>query len=462
MPQAVDVPLQAEPGQGTEMAVRNELVRMLYGTTLIFILTSASLAFLLVVFLSQWDHSAVLLPWLGGLWAALLGLAALAAAYRLRAHSAADLLTWARLHALFSGFAGIAWGMAPVLFLRVDDPVLFVGLNSAIVGGTAGTVSLYASWSPSYFAFSTPVLLLLAFSIALASGPLQPIVLMVFFGIAILGVMNIMAHRQLAGAVRAKFHNRELINAVAEEKEKAERADEAKSQLLAAISHDVRQPLQSMHMYADLLRECDQQDRRPQLQQKMEGSLTTLTNMLDQVLDLSRMDSKLIEVNMQVVDFSDLATRLHEQFARTAAQKGLDWRVQRSSQGLWTDPVLLGRVLDNLVSNALRYTERGRVRIACGQQADMARISVSDTGPGIPEEERERIFTESYQLQNPSRQRSKGLGIGLAIVRRLCDAMGVEIEVTSGDGGGTHMSLYLPAVALEQAGSAGETAGPRP
>ncbi len=225
----------------------------------------------------------------------------------------------------------------------------------------------------------------------------------------------------------------------------AERANLAKSRFLAAASHDLRQPVQSLTLMMDIIKM--QFADRPDAVEAVEiarVSVSSLNDMLTGILDISRLDAGVVEPAIESVELDELVDRLSREYRPRAANSGLEIRGFRRRLRARTDAILLERILRNLIENALRYTKSGGVLIGLRQRGDKVRIDVIDTGVGIPDEARIEIFDEFRQLDNPARDSSRGLGLGLAIVSRLARLLGVEIEVASRINRGSRFSLLLP------------------
>ncbi len=225
----------------------------------------------------------------------------------------------------------------------------------------------------------------------------------------------------------------------------AERANLAKSKFLAAASHDLRQPVQSLVLQMAVAeRQIAANPRALETLGKMRGSLEGLNGLLSAILDVSRLDAG-VEAQPQAVDLGVLISRLAVEYKPKAEGLGLVLRV--AARKLWAtaDPAMLERALRNLIENALRYTPAGGVLIGLRRRGDRVRIDVVDTGIGVPEEKRKEIFEEFVQLKNPGRQLGLGLGLGLAIVARIATLMNATIEVGSKEGKGSRFSLSLPA-----------------
>ncbi|GEM_PF-529322 len=228
------------------------------------------------------------------------------------------------------------------------------------------------------------------------------------------------------------------------QKEAADAATMAKSRFLAAASHDLRQPLHALKLLVSALRDTipAKESESQWLLNNIEQANDTMENLLGTLLDLSRLDAGVVVARPTCFRVNDLFDRLELQFKPLAEDKGLELRIHRCRLAIFSDPQLLERVLANLISNAIRYTERGGILIGLRRvQHDWARIEVRDTGKGIPAEFRKRIFEEYFQLDNPERDREKGLGLGLAIVMRLTRLLGSSIDVMSTPGRGSCFSV---------------------
>jgi signal transduction histidine kinase/CheY-like chemotaxis protein len=247
--------------------------------------------------------------------------------------------------------------------------------------------------------------------------------------------------------IRARIADEELRAA----KEHAEAASLAKTRFLAAASHDLRQPVQALGLFAATLQAMA---RKPQLSgdevghvaSRLQLALQGLGRLLNGLFDLSGLDNGTVTVSKRLVCVNDLFAELQSAFAGPAAAKGLQLRVRMPSSKPWlaTDPVIVSRILSNLVANALRYTAHGGVLVACRRRGAQAEIQVIDTGIGIALDEQARIFSEFYQVADVSRERERGMGLGLAIAQRSAQLLGGVIAVKSTPGRGSCFSLVLP------------------
>ncbi len=237
-------------------------------------------------------------------------------------------------------------------------------------------------------------------------------------------------------------------------REEAERANLAKSKFLAAASHDLRQPLQALFfLSAALARHVGDHSGRDLLS-RLDQGLDTMKGLLDGLLEVSRLEAGVVTPVLDTFAVSEITDALDAAYGKQAADKGLVWRVEGCDGMLRSDRGLLMQLLCNLVDNALRYTDAGVIRIRCrvdgsgqgggGPEAGQLAIEVQDTGIGIPPDHLDRIFEEFHQVDNPERDRLRGLGLGLAIVRRLSQLLDHPVQVRSVPGRGSAFRVLVP------------------
>lgn len=230
----------------------------------------------------------------------------------------------------------------------------------------------------------------------------------------------------------------------------AEAASQAKSRFLAAASHDLRQPAHALGLFVARLKQLPSDAQTRELVAGVDASVLALQDMLDAFFDYSRLDSQLTHAHMSDFALNSVFDKLRSSFADMAAHKGLRLRIRPTSAWVHSDPVLLHRVLLNLLSNAVQHTYRGSVLLACrpGARPGELRIQVRDSGIGIAKEQHKKVFEEFYQVENPERDRGKGLGLGLSIVDRSCKLLNHELTLRSGLGQGSTFTLSVPQVEM--------------
>jgi two-component system CheB/CheR fusion protein len=238
---------------------------------------------------------------------------------------------------------------------------------------------------------------------------------------------------------------RHIANELELAKRQAELANAAKSRFLAAASHDLRQPLQTLALLQGLLSRAVEGERAQKLIARFDETLGAIEGMLNTMLDINQIEAGTVHAEPVTFPISDLFDRLKDEFTYHAQAKGLALRVVGCSLSIHSDPRLLEQMIRNLVSNALKYTKRGKVLLGCRRHGDMLSIEVCDTGIGIPDKDLQSIFDEYHQLDNAARERSRGLGLGLSIVQRLGTLLGHRVRVRSQPGKG---SVFAIEVAL--------------
>jgi signal transduction histidine kinase/CheY-like chemotaxis protein len=226
-----------------------------------------------------------------------------------------------------------------------------------------------------------------------------------------------------------------------------EAANLAKSRFLAAASHDLRQPLHALNWFVTQLRSEKDQAERARLIEQIDAATGSMNELFNALLDISKLDAGVLAPTISEFPVDQLLKRIAMTFSATAREKKLRLRIVSNDAWIRSDFILLERIMLNLVSNAVRYTVKGGVVIGCRHRADLLRIEVWDTGDGIAENERKNVFREFYRLGTAEQDPGHGLGLGLAIVDRLCRLLGHPIELTSRVGRGSRFAVTLPLAA---------------
>ncbi len=225
-------------------------------------------------------------------------------------------------------------------------------------------------------------------------------------------------------------------------------ANRAKTQFFTAASHDLRQPLHAMGLFAEALRARTHEPEVARLVNSINESVDALEGLFSELLDITRIDSGGVEVHPESFVIGEIFRKLRLHFEPAAFEKGLELRLRGDAHVVHADPLLVERILRNLVSNAIRYTTDGTVLVSCRRRGGRMLLQVRDTGPGIGVDERARIFEEFYQVpgsRGASSEQKKGLGLGLAIVKRLAALMDAPVGLWSVPGRGSMFSVELPA-----------------
>ena len=236
----------------------------------------------------------------------------------------------------------------------------------------------------------------------------------------------------------------DLERKVAERTQELELANAAKSRFLAMASHDLRQPLHALGLFVAQLRTPLKSGERTKTIERVDATRKEMDEMFNSLLDISRLDAGILTPKITEFPIARLLQKIETRFDQATREKGLRLRVRRSDAWVRSDAMLLERILLNLVSNAVRYTLRGGIIVGCRRRGEMLRIEVWDSGPGIPEDQKQNIFGEFFQLPAPERNRYGGLGLGLAIVDRLRLLLNHQIDLASTVGRGSRFAILVP------------------
>lgn len=251
--------------------------------------------------------------------------------------------------------------------------------------------------------------------------------------------------RFVSSVIRDVTERKRMEDEIVAARQEAERANKANSAFLAAASHDLRQPVQALSLLNGALRRTVTDERAREMIDHQQHSLTAMTNLLNSLLDISRLDAGAVAPDLEEFPIRRLIDRLSDEFARQAQHKGLEFSSSSSDGFVNSDPNLLAEVIQNLVSNAIRYTDKGQVTLRCVEKGGFCRIEVIDTGIGIEADQLEAIFSEFHQCKTPGASK-EGFGLGLAIVKRLGDLLQLSIDVDSDVGKGSCFSISLPTI----------------
>jgi len=378
-----------------------------------------------------------------------------ARAFQMGLEPATQTNRWASRWLWMAATAGILWGTAGYHFYAAQLVIQQLVFLAIILGVIFGSLTLYASYGPALFLYLPLVLLPLVVRMLAQHDPAN------YTGAAI--VLAVLAFtlffgrnfgRTIAESVRSTIHNEILVRELFAEKRiadaarrAAEAATRSKTQFFAGASHDLRQPLQAIGIYCSLLRKRASGPMVP-LVRNLSTGVETLSKLVEELLEISRLDSGAIQPQVGPVALMDLFLVLQREFIPLAAAKRLDLRIRPSPLVVTTDALLLSRVLRNLMANAIRYTPRGRILLAARRRGNTVNIEVWDTGPGIHQQELSLVFDEFYRGESskvePAGASNKGFGLGLSIVRRICNVLGHALTVHSRTGSGTMFRVTLP------------------
>jgi signal transduction histidine kinase len=406
-------------------------------------------------------HPAMTVGWAAALLGGIVGRSAYLTARRAQIRQQPQ--AWAGRLVVSAFVSGMIAGSAALLFFNALPPDRQALLTMVMCCWGAGGIATSGAYPRAYYAFALPMFAQIAVVWLQPGVPgawFISVLLCAFLAVMIIFVRD--NGRMVVDSIRLRFANEELLaqkeqligllraefDKAEGARTKAEEASRSKSQFLAAASHDLRQPLHALSLLTALLNELTEDSRVREVGGHIGQSVQSLDRLFGALLDLSKLDAGVVKPDLRELDLAELLGQLSIEYRPKAQEKGLAYEARCEPMWLRADAILLERVVRNLLENAIRFTDSGRVVLEARRAASDAVISVSDTGPGIAKSEQGRVFEEFYQLGNPGRDRSKGLGLGLSIVRRLVDLLGYSIALDSSPGRGTSFTLTLAGAAL--------------
>ena len=373
-----------------------------------------------------------------------------------------EMVQWQMVSLAIVSGAGI--GLSSLLFvavLRVEDQLL-LGLivfaasagivavaqaSRLIIGAYSGALLVMADigWLLSYPQHASPILVLDALYMGLLIGVAGESKRMLRRSIAV--------RRERDQMVRKLEHSHsEVMRAV----RLAEDLAAARSRVLAAASHDLRQPLHALSLYSAILNAEPAPEALREVSTKIDEIVHTLGSLVHGLLDLSQLSMGHYVPLTKTFPLDALVGAIGSEYASVAQQSGIGLTLDTLPLAVHADPLAISRILRNLVDNAFKYTQQGEVTVSLRSDSNEAVLTVRDTGPGIPESEHARIFEEFYQLRNPGRDRVRGVGLGLAIAKRLTELIGAKIDLRSREGEGTTFEIRIPGM-VEATGGRSDT-----
>ncbi len=356
-----------------------------------------------------------------------------------------DMKRWRTYSIIGSAIAGLIWGVGSLALYVPDGLSYQLFLVMGLVGMGAGCVYASASVMPSFFVFFYPSLLLPATLFLREKDAMHVSTgLLMLLYVSLLTPFAMHLSRFITESISLRFENLGLIAELRNQKDSAEEANVAKSRFLAAASHDLRQPLHALGLFVQSLQESALAARERHIIGNIRRSVDAMEDLFNSLLDISRLDAGVVQPRVATIPLASVFDSLRFEYAPVAKQKNLALIVMKTSVYVRSDASLLSRIIRNLLSNAVSYTDQGGVVMGCRRSGDSVRIEVWDSGRGIPADRHDEIFREFSQLENPERDRRKGLGLGLAIVERLAHLLGHSIELRSEVGKGSVFSITVP------------------
>jgi signal transduction histidine kinase/CheY-like chemotaxis protein len=387
----------------------------------------------------------VMLPWLAAVYILSLARFGLWRWFKGVNPAPTKMARWERLAIAAGALSGVLWGVGGiVLHDRTSlSHQLFVLVATTGLGFTSTYMT--APLMPAFLAFVCPSFLLSAVPFLLDGGRVHlAIGLCTVLLLPVVVQFAARVGRTFLDSVNVRLQNADLMEELRQQKEAAEEANVAKSRFLAVASHDLRQPLHALGLFVQALQESTIASQERHIVGNIRRSVDAMEELFDALLDISRLDAGVVRPRFATFGLASVFDRLSFEYGPIAKQKGLSLRVMKTAAYVCTDASLFERIVRNLVSNAVRYTDRGGLVLGCRRQDGGLRVEVWDTGRGIAPEKHREIFREFAQLDPSARDPHKGLGLGLAIVDRLARLLEHDVGLRSVPGKGSVFSVTVP------------------
>lgn len=353
-------------------------------------------------------------------------------------------LNWQIANSCASFFVAFSWGLVTLFFFDPDNIYYLVFIVAIYTGYVSGALSVTFSHHQSFVAFIIGITLPFAGRMFYQGETLHITIggLAIFY-IAMLAYVSRNIHFMFMDSARTQFDNIQLVEKLRIEKTKAEEAVTSKNQFLASASHDLRQPLNAISLLANANTAGDRTLEKNNMS-KIQTLTQELGGMLNGLVEVSQLHSSTIKNNPKHIHLTQFLNQSVGDFFKQATDKGLTIKLEAMDLVSFVDPILLKRVINNLLDNAIKYTEDGSILIQADTYSGSAQIRIKDSGIGIPKAMQSKIFDEFFQINNPERDRSKGFGLGLATVRLICDLIDADMSFKSDTQQGTDISIQIP------------------
>ena len=422
-----------------------EQLRLLHGKVGSSVLPDILVAFLLVITLVNETNQLGML-----LWCASVTISKLYSAVHARRQLAAD-ISRDNLHrqmgwlVFIHAVDGAAWGSLAWVTLETTSMTGSILVISVLTGVLGNSMALLSPVLPTFTAFTLTLIIFLASKLLLMDArAYEALGLATFLYLASLLGQARNSAQAVRAAIQLRFDNISLMKLANEAKLQAEEANQAKSRFMAAASHDLRQPVHAQGLFLDVLSRTPLTQEQCAILASARSACQASSEMLNTLLDFSRIAAGVLKPFVHPFELQALLRKIENDLAPQADAKGLVFRLRDTALRAHSDATLVELILRNLVSNAIRYTERGGVLVGCRQRAGQVVVEVWDSGIGIDPAQHQSIFREFHQLGNPERDRHKGLGLGLAIADGLARTLGLALTLSSRPGRGSVFRLALP------------------
>lgn len=347
---------------------------------------------------------------------------------------------------VFSFLSGCIWSVAGILFVDPQYTIQTTIVILVLMGMMSGAVASLSAIYSVYLAFSLVVWLPVTIHL-LMIGTAEYYVLggMALFYLLLYVSQTWSVSKLVEKSISLQFDNLGLIEELREQKNLAEQANTDKSRFLAAASHDLRQPLHTLNLFVDTLDKRLANKENREILNFIMRSVGALGDLFNKLLDISKLDAGFVDVSKNNIKLQPIVDKVVADFKPVLSEKDLSLSNVKTSLVIVSDPVYLELILRNLIGNAIQYTDKGKILIGCRRRLKKGEVDIQiiDTGYGIPKEEIDKVFTEFYQIGNPERDRSKGHGLGLSIVKRLVSLLNHQLSIQSEIDKGSQFGVSL-------------------
>lgn len=367
--------------------------------------------------------------------------------FKSTANKIIDTSRWGRSFAIFTFLSGVTWGSASIIFFTPENLQLFTLLTLIILAMSLGSLAALSAYPIAFYSFIIPTMLPMIWQYLYIHKDNYYIfgLLLFVFNFALVTIVRT-NHRLLLKSAILQFKNSDLINNLRQEKLKAEQANISKTKFLAAASHDIRQPIHAIGLFIGVLEEKSNTTEQKNIIYKIKKSSDALNSLLNSLLDISKLDAGIIQINSEAININHLFSTLKNEFTPHAKQKKLTLKFKKTNFWVYSDFQILQRIFRNIISNAIKYTNKGGILIGCRRHQGKILIAVYDTGIGIDKSDIGIIFDEFHQLHNPQRDRSDGLGLGLAIVKRMSELLKISLYINSRPAKGSTFGIIIAPI----------------
>jgi len=340
---------------------------------------------------------------------------------------------------------GFSWGVLLLFVINLNNQFELLVLTTIYFSLISTNNSYLGVYQPAYFAFTLPPTVLFIFKLMFIGGTTCYIfsaLILIYF--VFISSLSRKAHSASRDASKLTYQNSSLFNDVVKQKDIADKAVLSKNQFLAAASHDLRQPLHAQGLFVTALEYSELSQDAKILANRIKTSNGALSSLLNGLLDITKLESNAKEYQPKNIVLNVILERINQQYFDLAAENGTRLKLKvHDDINVFSDDYLLSRLITNLVDNAVKFTHDGVILIHTKMQANKVLLTVADTGSGIPENQHKYVFEEFTQLDNSERDREKGLGLGLSIVKRISQVINVPVELKSRIDQGTQFTLTL-------------------